>query len=100
MGCPGRCRPSRYPPLRSNPAPPWPRTGAIVRPDMPGHAAQDEQVGQDIDDVGCFELASHPDGQALVGELVEDVQQPELAPVMAAVLDKIVAPDMVRPLRA
>jgi hypothetical protein len=65
-----------------------------------GHAAQDEQVGQDVDDLGRFELAPDPDGQALVGELVDDVEQPELAPVVGAVLDEVVAPDVVGPLRA
>ena len=48
---------------------------------MRRHAAQDEQVGQDVDDLGGPELAGDPDGQALVGEPVEDVEQPELAPV-------------------
>jgi hypothetical protein len=37
------------------------------------HAAQDEQVGQDVDHVGGLELAGDPDRQALVGVLVEDV---------------------------
>ena len=73
--------------------------GAVVRADVSGHAAQDEQVGKHVDHVGRLELAPDPDGQALVGELVDDVQQPELASVMRAVLDEVVAPDVVRPLR-
>ena len=72
---------------------------AVVRTNVRGHAAQDEQVGQHVDHVGRFQLAPDPDGQALVGELVDDVEQPELAPIMGAVLDEVVAPDMVRPLR-
>src|SRR3712207_5608672 len=40
--------------------------GAVVRANVPRHTAQDEQVGQDIDHVDGLELASHPDGQALV----------------------------------
>jgi DNA modification methylase len=35
-----------------------------------GHAAQDEQVGQHIDHVGCLELAPDPDGQALIPDSV------------------------------
>ena len=62
---------------------------------MPGHAAQDEQAGQQVDHVGGLQLAPDPDGQALVGELVDHVQQPELAPVMGAILDEVVRPDMV-----
>jgi hypothetical protein len=65
-----------------------------------GHAAQDEQVGQHIDDVCRPKLAGDPDRQALVGELVDDVEQPEPAPVVGAVLDEVVAPDVVGPLRA
>ena len=57
---------------------------------MPGHAAQDEQVREHIDDVDRPEPARYPNGQALVGELVDDVEQAELAPVMGALLDKVV----------
>ena len=60
--------------------------GAVVRADVPGHAAQDEQVGQHVDHVSGSELAPDPDGQALVGELVDDVEHPELAAIMGAVL--------------
>src|SRR3712207_3441545 len=74
--------------------------GAVVRADVPGHAAQEEQVGQHVDDICRLELAPDPDGQALVGERVEDVEQPEPAPVVGAVLHEVVAPDVVRPLRA
>jgi hypothetical protein len=62
---------------------------------MPGHAAQDEQVREHIDDVDRPEPARYPNGQALVGELVDDVEQAELAPVMGALLDKVVGPDVV-----
>jgi len=62
------------------------------------HAAQDEEIGEDVDDVRRLEPAPDPDGQALVGELGEDVQQPEPAPVMGAVFDEVVAPDVVREL--
>ena len=73
--------------------------GAVVRADVPGHAAQDEQVGQHVDHVSGSELAPDPDGQALVGELVDDVEHPELAAIMGAVLHEVVRPDVVRPLR-
>jgi hypothetical protein len=59
------------------------------------HAAQDEQVGQDVDHVGGLELAGDPDRQALVGELVEDVGHAVLPSVMGAVLDEVVGPDVV-----
>ena len=42
-----------------------------------------------------LELARDPDRQALVGELVEDVEHPELPAVMGAVLDEVVGPDVV-----
>ena len=34
----------------------------IVRPNVTRNAAQDEQVGKDIDDVDRLQLARHPDG--------------------------------------
>ena len=67
----------------------------IVRPNVLGHAAQDKQVGQHIDDVDRFEPAGDPNGQALVGELVDDVEQADFASVMGALLDKVVRPDVV-----
>ena len=68
---------------------------AIVGADVLGHAAQDEQVGQHIDDVDGFEPARYPDGQAFVGELVDDVEHAEFASVMGALLDEVVGPDVI-----
>lgn len=48
---------------------------------MARNPAQDEQVREHIDDVDRFELAGDPDGQALMGELVDDVEQAELASI-------------------
>jgi hypothetical protein len=62
------------------------------------HAAQDEQVGQDVDHVGGLELARDPDRQALVGELVDEVEHAVLPAVVGAVLDEVVGPDVVRAL--
>src|SRR3712207_7463943 len=44
---------------------------AIVGADVARQPAQDEQVREHIDDVDRLELAIHPDGQALVRELIE-----------------------------
>jgi hypothetical protein len=73
---------------------------AIVGTDMLGHAAQGEQVRQHVDDVGRLEPTRYPDGQALMGELVDDVEHTELAAIMAALLDKVVRPDVVGALRS
>ena len=62
---------------------------------MPGNAAQDEQVRERVDDVDGFEPARHPDGQAFVGELVDDVEHADPAPVVGAVLDEVVGPDVI-----
>ena len=72
----------------------------VVGPDMTGNAAQDEQVRERVDDVDRLEPAGDPNGQALVGELVDDVEQAELAAIMGALLDKVVGPDMVGTLRS
>jgi len=61
-----------------------------------GYAAQDEQVGQNVDDARGIELAIDPDRQAFAGELVEDVEHAEFASIMGAILDEVVGPDMVR----
>src|SRR5918997_6192434 len=70
--------------------------GAVVGANVARHAAHDEQVGQDIDHVRGLELASDPDRQALVGELVDEVEHAVLPSVMGTVLDKVVGPDVVR----
>ena len=69
--------------------------GAVVGTNVLGNAAQDEQVRQYVDDVDRFEPARYPNGQALVRELVDDVEQPDLASVMGALLEKVVRPDLV-----
>jgi hypothetical protein len=62
------------------------------------HTAQDEEIGQDIDHVHGLELAGDPDRQALVRELVDEVEHAVLPSVMGAVLDEVVGPDVVRAL--
>jgi hypothetical protein len=53
-----------------------------------GYASQDEQVREHIDHISGLELAAHPDGQALMRELVDHIQHPVLSPVMGAILHK------------
>jgi hypothetical protein len=62
---------------------------------MAGNAAQDEQVGQDIDHVDRLELPADTDRQAFMGELVHHVEHPLFAAIMDAVLDEVVAPDVI-----
>jgi hypothetical protein len=68
---------------------------AVVGANVAGHATQDEEVGQDIDNVDRFEPSVDPDRQALMGELVDDVEHPVFLSLVGAVLDKIVTPDVV-----
>ncbi len=67
---------------------------------MLGHAAQDEQIGQHVDDIDGVQLPVDPNGQTFVRKLVDDVQHPVFPSLMRAILDKVVGPDMVRPLGA
>ena len=67
----------------------------IVGTNMPRDTAQNEQVGEQVDDVDRFDPTGDPNGQALMGELVDDIEQPDFAPVMGALLDKIVRPDVI-----
>ena len=80
------------------------RTGdelrAVVRTHEGRRAAQDEQVGQHIDDIRGVELSVDPHTQRLPSELVDDVQDAVLAPVMGAILDEVIGPHVVRALRA
>lgn len=64
------------------------------------HAAQNEEIGQDVDDVGGVELAIDADRQRLMRELVDHVEHAILPSLMGSVLDEVVGPDMVGPLGA
>jgi hypothetical protein len=69
--------------------------GSIVGTDVPGNAAQDEEVRQRIDHVDGLEPAGDANGQALMGELVDDIEHAEPAPVVRAVLEEVVGPDVI-----
>ena len=73
---------------------------AVVGADVLRHAAQDEEIGQDVDDVGGVELAIDTDRQRFMRELVDHVEHAILPSVMGSVLDEVVGPDMVGPLGA
>jgi hypothetical protein len=62
---------------------------------MARHAAQDEEIRQDVDHIDRLQLSRDPDRQALMGELVDNVEHPELLSVMGAVLDEVVGPDVI-----
>jgi hypothetical protein len=68
---------------------------AIVGTNVGGNAPQDEQIRQHVDDIDRLEPPGYPNSQALVGELVDDVEQADFAPVMGALLEKVVGPDVV-----
>jgi hypothetical protein len=68
---------------------------SVIGPDVTGTAAQDEEVGQNVDHIDRLELAADADRQAFMGELVEHVEHPIFASVMGAVLDEVVGPDMI-----
>jgi hypothetical protein len=54
--------------------------------------SSDEQVGKRRQHVFVVEPASHDQRQAFPARLVDDGEDPELAPVMGARLDKVVGP--------
>jgi hypothetical protein len=68
---------------------------AVIGTNVLGNAAQDEQIRQDVDDVDRFEPARYPNGQALVRELVDDVEQAKFASVMGALLEEVIRPDVI-----
>src|SRR5437879_2482754 len=72
---------------------------SVVGPDGTGNAAKDEQVGRNVDDIDCFELAGDTDRQAFVSKLVNDIEHAISASIVGAVLDKVVGPDVIAVLR-
>jgi hypothetical protein len=66
---------------------------------MARNAAQNEQIGQQVDDVRRVKLAIDPDGQAFTRKLIDDVQHAIFASVMCSVFDEVVGPNMVRMFR-
>ena len=71
---------------------------AVVGPYVIRHAAQDEEIGQHVDDVRRSEPPVDPDCQALPGELVDEIEHAELPSIMGPALDEVVGPDVVRTL--
>jgi hypothetical protein len=63
------------------------------------HAAQDEQIGQHVDDVGRSQPPVDPDRQALPGELVDEVELAERPPLVGPAFNEAAGPDVVRTLR-
>jgi hypothetical protein len=61
--------------------------------------AQHEEIRKHIDDVGGFELASHPDSEALARELVDHAQHAEGSTIVGAIADKVIGPHMIGALR-
>jgi hypothetical protein len=66
---------------------------------MPRNSTQDEEIGQNIDHVDGLQLARHSDRQALMRELVEDIEHAILPPIMRAMLDEVVGPHVIAMLR-
>ena len=73
--------------------------GPVIGPNMLRHAACDEEIREHVDDVDRFQLPLDADGDALMRELINDIEHPVLPPFMGAVFDEVVRPDMVAPLR-
>src|SRR5215210_7096884 len=67
---------------------------------MARYATQDEQIREHVDHVNGLELARDLDRQALVRELVDDVEHSDLATVMRARLDEVIRPHVIAVLRA
>jgi len=62
------------------------------------HAPQDEQIGQDVYDVGRSELPVDPDRQTLPAELVDEIEHAELPSIVGSAFNEVVRPNVVRTL--
>ena len=67
---------------------------------MLGHAAHEHDVRDSLQHAEAVDPASHPDGQALARELVDQGHQPELATIMGLGFHKVIGPHMIAPFRA
>ena len=67
---------------------------------MSWRSSGNEQIGESGEHVFMFELARNDERQAFPAGLVDDGQDPELATVMGASLDKVISPYMPRILRS
>ena len=74
--------------------------GAIIGADVVGHAAQNKQIRENIDDVCRVELAPDPDRQSLPAMLIKNVQGPEGPPVIGAMMHEVVGPNVIAVFRA
>ena len=66
---------------------------------MRWRTSRDEQLGKRRQHVLVFQLTCDDQRQALPAGLVDDREDPELAPVVCPRFDKVVCPDMPRILR-
>ena len=62
---------------------------------MGRNAAQDEEVGEHVDDIDGLQLSLHPDGDTFSRELVDHIEHADFPAVVRAILDEVVGPDMV-----
>ena len=72
---------------------------SLIGTDVGRNAVQHEEVSENIDNVGGFELAGNPDRQAFARELINHAQHAERAPVMGAVRDEVIGPHVIGALR-
>ena len=78
----------------------FPASNTPFGTDPDWNAAQDEQVGQYIDDVGARRLAPDPNRQTLAAELAENVEHVYGPAAIGQVMDEDGGPGMVHPLGA
>jgi hypothetical protein len=72
---------------------------AVVGTNEGRHAAGDKEVRQHVDHIGAGQLPANADAQGIACELIHDGEHAKLAALARALLDKVVRPHMVRPLR-
>ena len=73
---------------------------AIVGTNMAGNAAQDEEIREHVDNIHRPQSTIDADRDAFACELVDHVEHPVLSPIVGAILDKVIGPDVVRVFRS
>jgi hypothetical protein len=69
--------------------------GTVVRADIVGYSAADEQIAQSLQQVLAGELPRHINRQALSRVLIDDHQHPKRTAVGCPIRHEVIAPDVI-----
>jgi metal transporter CNNM len=72
---------------------------AIVGANMAGNAAQNEEIREHVNNIHRPQSTTDSDSDAFTCEFVDHVEHPVLPPIVSAILDEVIGPDVIGTLR-